>query len=298
VKVACSALALAAVAFVPTAAAREEPLWEAGLGVSALHFPDYRGAAHARAYALPLPYFVYHGDFFKSDRHGMRGIFFKTDQVDFNLSVGASLPVSSAENPERKGMPDLKPAFEIGPSLDVTMWRSDDRRARLDLRLPVRGAISVESSPRYIGTQFFPHANVDVRDPAGFAGWNLGVLAGPVYTDSRYNRYYYEVPSQFATPDRPAYTPGGGFGGLQFIVALSKRFPKFWAGGFVRYDTLRGAAFEASPLVTSKRYLAGGLGIAWIFAESAQRVPDPDFRAHNGRAYAMPPLTDTTCPVM
>jgi len=267
-----SALAAVAMAFAPAAAAFEEPLWEVGLGVAAVHFPDYRGASRSQTYALPAPYFVYRGDFFKADRDGVRGIFFKTDRLNLNLSLGASLPVDSADNPVRMGMPDLKGAIEVGPSLDFSMWRSADGRSRLELRLPVRGAISVESSPEFIGTQFFPNANVDVRDPLGFTGWNLGLVAGPVFTDARFNRYYYAVPPEFATPGRPAYSPGGGYGGAQFIAALSKRFPKFWVAAFARYDTLKGAVFEESPLVTSSRYVAGGVAIAWVFGESSQRV--------------------------
>ena len=248
------------------------------MGVAALNFPDYRGSSRSRTYGLPTPYFVYRGEFFKADRHGVRGTFFRTDRMDLNMSLGASLPVDSSDNPARVGMPDLKPSFEIGPSLYITLWRSQDRRAKVDVRLPVRGAISVESDPRFIGMQFFPHANIDIRDPLGRAGWNLGLLAGPVFTDSRYNRHYYAVPAEFATADRPAYAPGSGFAGVQFIVALSKRFAKAWVGGFARYDTLSGAAFEASPLVTSKRYVAGGFAISWIFAESSQRVPALDLR--------------------
>jgi len=59
---------------------------------------------------------------------------------------------------------------------------------------------------------------------------------------------------------------------MQFLAALSKRFPKFWVGGFVRYDTLKNAVFEQSPLVTSKSYFAGGFAVSWIFSESKQRV--------------------------
>ncbi len=262
----------------PAAAAREEPLWEAGIGVAALGFPDYRGSDHSRAYAFPAPYFVYRGDFLKADRYGLRGVFLKTERLDLNLSLGASLPVRSSDIAVRAGMPDLKPAVEIGPSLAITAWRSPDQRMKLDLRLPVRGAITVESQPRYIGVQFFPHLNLDVHDPAGFAGWNLGLLAGPVYTDQRYNRYFYEVQPQYATAERPAYSPGGGFAGTQFIAALSKRFPKVWIGGFVRYDSLGGARFESSPLVASKRYLAGGIGVSWVLGESSQRVPASRFK--------------------
>lgn len=270
---AAAALALAAA----TAQAREEPLWEAGLGVAALHFPHYRGSEQSRTYALPVPYFVYRGEFLKADREGVRGIFFRTDRVDLNLSVGASLPVRSSDTHVREAMPDLEPSVELGPSLNVTLWRAANRATRLDLRLPLRGAVTVESDPRYIGLQFFPHLNLDLRDPAGWPGWNLGLLAGPVFTDARYNRYFYSVPEQFARPGRPAYEAGGGFAGAQVLVALSKRFPRYWIGAFARYDTLRGAEFEQSPLVTSKRYAAAGIGISWILGESSRRVTVNEF---------------------
>jgi outer membrane protein len=270
-------LAAAVMAACTPAQARDEPLWEAGLGVTALHFPDYRGADRSRTYALPVPYFVYRGEVLRADRHGLRGVFFDSDRIDLNLSVGASLPVRSSESPARAGMPDLKPSIEFGPALDVNLWRHDDRRTKLDLRLPLRAATTIESDPRYIGWQFFPHLNVDVHSPGGMQGWNLGLLAGPVFTDKRHNRYFYEVRPEFARPGRAAYQPDGGYAGTQFIVALSKRFPKFWAGGFVRYDSLDGAKFEASPLVTSKRYFAAGIGISWILGESSQRVPVTDY---------------------
>jgi len=261
----------AAGAAVPAAA--DEPLWEAGLGVAVLDFPDYRGSSQSQAYVLPAPYFVYRGRFLKADRRGLRGVFVQTDRFDLNMSVGASLPVDSSRNHAREGMPDLRPTVEFGPSLDIALWEAADRHAKLELRLPLRGATTIESNPRFAGIEFFPNVSLDVIDPAGYAGWNLGLLAGPVFTDARYNRYFYEVPPAYARPGRPAYSTDGGFAGTQFVVALSKRFPRFWAGAFARYDSLAGAKFEASPLVTSKRYFAAGFGISWIFAESSRRVP-------------------------
>ena len=112
--------------------------------------------------------------------------------MDVNLSGGASVPVRRGQNQAREGMPDLKPSLELGPSLALTLWRSAGERTKLDLRLPLRGAMTIEASPRFIGGQFFPHLNLNLHDPAGFSGWNLGVVAGPVYTDARYNRYFYE----------------------------------------------------------------------------------------------------------
>lgn len=257
--------------------ATEEPLWEAGLGIGAIHFPQYRGSNQSKDYVLPAPYFVYRGDFFKADREGARGVFFRNESLDINLSLGASLPVSSKDNEARQGMPDLRPTVEAGPSFELTLWRSSRRDAKVDLRLPLRAAVSLESHPQFVGMQFFPHLNIDFRNEERFPGWNLGMLAGAVLTDARYNRYYYEVAPAFATPTRPAYSPpGGGYAGTEAIVALSKRFPRFWVGGFLRYDTLNHARFEESPLVTSKHFVAGGFAIAWIFGESKTRVDVPD----------------------
>src|SRR4051812_32171904 len=253
-------------------AARDEPLWEAGMGAAVLDFPDYRGSNHSRAYVLPAPYVTYRGDLVRADRNGLRGLLFNNDRLDVNLSLGASLPVSSDKNSAREGMPDLKPTFEIGPSFDLTLFRAPDRRWNVEFRMPIRGAISLEASPRYVGTQFTPNLNLDYHDPLDFKGWNLGVLGGAVFTDNRYNEYFYSVPPAYATPARPAFESKGGYGGTEFIVALSRRFPNYWVGGFARYDRLDGAKFVDSPLVTSKHYFAAGIAISWIFGESKQRV--------------------------
>ncbi len=257
--------------------ASQEPLWEAGVGIGAIHFPQYRGSDQSKNYVLPTPYFVYRGEFLKADREGARGVFFRNESTDLHLSVGASLPVSSSDNHAREGMPDLKPTIEVGPAFELTLWRSLRRDAKVDLRLPVRAAFSVEAHPRFVGTQFFPHLNLDLRNERVFLGWNLGMLTGPVFTDSRYNEYYYRVDAAYATPTRPAYAPpGGGYAGVESIVAVSKRFPKFWVGGFVRYDTLKNARFEESPLVTSGHFFAAGFAVSWILGESKARVEVPD----------------------
>ena len=162
------------------ALAAEKPLWELGVGMSALSFPDYRGADESSFFAIPFPYVVYRGTFFKADKDGVRGSFFDNDRIDLNVSIGASVPVSSDENRAREGMPDLQPTVELGPSLDLTLWRSQDRRYTLDLRLPARAAVTVMGGMDYVGWEFSPRVVLDVSDVAGLAGWNLGLLAGPM----------------------------------------------------------------------------------------------------------------------
>src|SRR5258706_5520103 len=128
-----------------------DPLWEGGIGVAGLRFPHYRGSDQAKTYAFPAPYFVYRGEIFKADREGARATFLRNDRVDLNLSVGASFPVKSSDDRAREGMPDLKPSVELGPSFDITLWRDVGRTMKLDLRMPLRGAMTIESSPRFIG---------------------------------------------------------------------------------------------------------------------------------------------------
>ncbi|MHB0982336.1 MAG: MipA/OmpV family protein [Thiobacillus sp.] len=252
--------------------AAERPLWELGAGISALSLPDYRGSDQSSLYAIPFPYLIYRGEFLKADRHGIRGTLFGSDRIELNLSLGASLPVNSDDNRARQGMPDLQPTVEFGPSLNLNLWRTPDLRTRLDLRLPIRTAVTVKGGMDEVGWVFSPRLNLDIADVAGRPGWNMNVLAGPMVGSERNHDYFYSVAPQYATADRPAFDAKGGYAGSQFMVTISKRYPKYWLGAFVRQDTLKGAVFADSPLVKSENYFAAGVGIAWILGESSTRV--------------------------
>lgn len=253
-------------------AAEEKPLWEVGAGLAAFSFPSYRGSDQSNNFLMPVPHFTYHGDFLKADRHGIRGSFFDSDRLDLTLSLALAPPAASDDIKARDGMPDLEGTFEIGPEMDVTLWRSANKARFVKLLLPLRAAITVQSSPKDIGFVFHPKLNMDITDLPGLPGWNLGTLAGPLFGDRRQHAYYYDVAPQYATATRPAYAAKSGYAGMQYLVSLSKRFPKYWVGSFIRYDNLSGATFEDSPLVRQKDYLAAGLAITWILGESSTRV--------------------------
>jgi outer membrane protein len=270
------ALAAACLATLWSAAApaKEEPLLEVGLGVGAIAFEDYRGSNTTHAYPLPIPYLLYNGTFLKADRDGVRGTLFNQDWIELNLSGNATTPVRNDR--ERSGMPDLRSTLEVGPSLDFHLLRSADSRFKFDLRLPLRAAFTVEAPPKFIGWTFTPRFALDVKDAFGLPGWNAGVLAGPLFADRRYHDYFYSVAQAYATDSRPAYQASAGYAGTQTIGALSKRFPRFWVGAYVRYDTLSGAVFEDSPLVQRNSYWSAGFGISWMIHTSAQMVDVPD----------------------
>jgi len=269
-----SALAALAALAAGTTHAEEKPLWEVGLGAGFLVFNDYRGAATTHVYPVPVPYLIYRGKFLKSDRDGLRGLFLNQDRVELSLSVNATAPVRN--DSARHGMPDLRSTVEVGPQLNVHLWRSADQRVKLDLRLPLRTALTLQAAPHYVGVFIEPHLALDLAQFQGDDGWKLGLLAGPLFADRRYDDYFYTVAPQFAAADRPTYTAHGGYAGSEALAALTRRYPRFWVGAYLRHDSLAGASFENSPLVRRDSYWSAGFGVAWLIRQSDRLVESDD----------------------
>ena len=259
---------------VETPTSVKRPLWELGVGVAALSLPDYRGSDQSSAYLLPLPYVVYRGTFLKADRDGTRALLLESQRVKVDVSVAASTPARSRNNVARQGMPNLPGSFEIGPNVNITLFGSADHKPRLDLRLPLRAAITLQRSPKSVGATFSPHLNLDLAPLAG--GWNVGLLIGPQFGDRRHHQQYYGVDAAYATPQRPAYSARGGYAGWDVIAATSRRFGTMWVGAFVRYDNLRGAVFEGSPLVRRNSAVTAGFGVSWVLDTSSELVDSPN----------------------
>lgn len=257
-------------------AEKDAPLWEAGAGVAAFSFPAYRGSDETRGFVLPIPYFVYRGEFLKADRDGLRAQLLASDRVNLTVSAALSPPASSEDVEARAGMPDLRASFEVGPQLDITLWRDADRERVLKLQLPLRTAYTLERSPQHIGWVFHPKLNLDVGNLPGMPGWNVGLQAGPLFGDRRQHAYYYSVAPEQAVAGRSAYNAPAGYAGMQYLLGVSRRYPSHWVGAFLRYDTLGGARFADSPLVRDRNYLAAGVAMTWIFGQSATRVPLDD----------------------
>ena len=262
---ACLAAGLATAA--PIARA-DQPLWEVGLGVGLLRLPDYRGSDQSRNWVVPVPYISYHGDIIKADREGGRAVLLDTERLDFDISVAATAPTNSSENDARQGMPNLAPTLEFGPNLNFTLARGP--QWKLQLRAPVRAAMTLESNPKMVGWLASPNLNLDTK----INGWNAALLTGPVFGSRNFNGYFYDVAPQFATPARPSYVAPGGYGGWRAIASTSRRLGTFWMGGFVTADTVAGSVYDNSPLVRKHGTLAAGFAVSWVFAASDQRVPD------------------------
>jgi outer membrane scaffolding protein for murein synthesis (MipA/OmpV family) len=252
------------------AMSRELPLWEVGVGLFPSTFPAYRGSEDQQYYLLPFPYLVYRGDYLRMDRDGLRARLFDTDRVQINISVNASAP--SDDSDARKGMPDLDPTVEIGPSLNILLAEWADKYS-LKVRLPVRSVIATDlGGTEQAGWIFNPHLKLESEDV--FGGWDAGLSMGPLFGNGKYHAYYYAVDPKYATATRPAYSASGGYSGTLALASLSRRFNRIWMGGFIRYDNLSGAQFEDSPLLETDHSFMAGIAIAWIFKQSSRTLSE------------------------
>lgn len=260
--------------FLPAAYAQTEikPLWEVGAGFAAIDFPVYRGSKDRRSYLLPVPYFAYNGEVLQINRERVRGLIFRSDRVEMDVSLNGSVPAKSSDSAARQGMPDLDGTLELGPSLNVHLYYAEDKKTNFDLRMPLRAVTATDFSHfQQTGWLFQPQLNLDIHDVA-HSGWNLGLVSGVIFSDRRYNQYFYDVAPQYATATRPAYTAAGGYAGTQFIVAVNNRQNGRWMGGFMKWDNLNGAVFADSPLVETKQYFTIGFAVTWVLDHSEKMV--------------------------
>jgi len=251
-----------------TTAHAEQPLWELGAGVGTLHVPHYRGADQRHHWLLPIPYVVFRGEIFRSDREGTRAVLLDGERFDFDLSVDASPPLKSIDSRARAGMPDLAATLEVGPKMNVLLGRGAGWR--LNLRLPLRAAFTLERQPHAIGWTSTPELDLDLR----WRGWNLGLQGGPLAATRRFHGYFYGVAAADATAARPAYVAAGGGAGWGLAASATRRIGDWWLAGFWRVDRVDGAAFEDSPLVKQRQNVTLGLALSYVFATSSQQVPD------------------------
>lgn len=243
------------------------PKSELGLGVAVLQFPAYRGSDQSSTLVLPFPYLEYRGDFFKADREGVRASLFDSDRVEFSVSISGSPPSKSDGIERRKGMPDLKPSLEVGPQLNAFLSDPQNKDFKLRLRLPLRQGITIENKPQNVGLTFSPNLNLDIANPWGISGGNLGFIVGPIFTNKKQNDNFYTVAAPYATANRPAYQARSGYAGSQFLVSLSRKMGDVWVGSYIRYDSLRGAVFADSPLVATRHFLTAGVAVSYVFTK-------------------------------
>jgi outer membrane scaffolding protein for murein synthesis (MipA/OmpV family) len=223
-------------------------LLEAGVFGGGGWIPDYPAAGQNHFRGLALPYLLYRGEILRSDDRGVRGRFYRGDDLEFSLSFNGALAARSRDNRAREGMPDLDYLGEVGPALRWVPWR-DGAKQRISLELPVRAVFSTDFSQiNYRGFIVAPEAafeHIGLFHPV--ARTRVGI--GPVFGSGRYMDYFYRVEDQYARPGRPGFDAAGGYLGAR--LQFSHRRPltdriSVVAGG--RIENFSGATNEGSPL--------------------------------------------------
>lgn len=247
---------------------KAEVFWEAGIGIGHVTAPDYPGSDEYQAYTLPIPYLQLKTDRWSIDRQGIHGGLFKLHALRLDLDLELGLPTDSGDNGARRGMPDLGPAVQIGPSLVYRLYQTDS--TQWELYLPVRRFVALEDGslnahgwvlqPYLFGETHFG------RD----ASWLFSFAIGPQYSDRKYQDYFYGVDEAYVTEQRSFYEAEAGYSGIHSRLGLRRRFSDYWFGIYLRYQQFDNTSFEDSPLLKQRDYLLVGVGFSWIFAGSKQ----------------------------
>ena len=244
----------------------EPSTFEWGAGLLSFRMNHYRGSDQYKNYFIPSPYFKYRGENIEAETSYVRGTLYKNDYLILKLSFMVGLSVESDENRAREGMPDLGYMLETGPMLIVKLWESAGRAHLLTLESPVRYVFATDfTGVEPVGVLGLPYINLTSLPRAYTLGWKSEFSVALMIGSRGYHDYFYSVPAKYARPERPEYHARGGYSGVQLAWILERRFGPVQLIPILRWDYLKRAAFEESPLVRTKHYFAAGLGSFYLF---------------------------------
>ena len=251
----------------------ELPLWEVGLFGGAGRLPHYRGSDEYKTYYLPLPFLIYRGEVFRANREGVKSIFWENERIETGLSMSGNPPVAD-DNRAREGMPELGAIGEIGPMLKGYLR---DRRNPNPLYAvaAVRMAISVDPDDFDTAHEGFRgDLRLVYRNYTWLEKWKVvfGLSAAVDFADAESQRYFYEVEPRYATAERPAYSPEGGYSGFSLSANATKSLnSRLKLGVYYRWDNLAGSSYEDSPLVQAENNHIVGAALIWNIHRSEKK---------------------------
>ncbi|UUZ70043.1 MipA/OmpV family protein [Polaromonas sp. P2-4] len=147
-------------------------------------------------------------------------------------------------------MPDLGTLVEFGPRLKWHLGEGPGG-GRVRAEFALRGVFDLDDRLSHKGISFEPRLIYERR---ASGGWRYGTSVGAVIGNRRLADTFYGVAPAFATPGRPAYTAESGLIAWRLGANVSHDLtPNLRLFGFVRLDSVAGAANRASPLVQKPR---------------------------------------------
>ncbi len=249
-----------------------QPQYELGAGALLLNIPDYPGSSNNRFRMIPFPFYIYRGEYLRSDDEGSRARLFSSKNHEFGLSFSFNFPVRSNNNIARAGMPDLDSLIAVGPRI---LFRLLDKKSnhKLNFTIAARANYSSNFKSRFRaeGMSFEPRFNHwyrwEEQKITVFSGF--GFEFGSV----EINRFFYDVPFEFTNPQRSIYSSKSGLieASASFGIGASLT-PSVFLFAATSLRNLDWAANHESPLVETRNNQAYILGLIWTFYESQERV--------------------------
>jgi hypothetical protein len=213
---------------------------------------DYPGAGQGRMRYLVMPTFK--GKFLTIDRQdGVKGELIDDNIFKFSMSFSFLFPTSSSKMPVREGMPSLDWVFQLGPELQIYLFRSNWHT--MYLRLPVRFIATTDFRHDFQYRQW--NFSPSIRNNFLLNGWGEFMTRLEVdYASEAYNDLFYEVAPQYATAIRPAYDAKRGL--LEWIMGFNYSYNESYPWGYSAaanvYFMQNSANRESPLLVKSTNY--------------------------------------------
>ena len=250
------------------------PLWEVGGFAVGATQQAYPGSDEDVSRAIALPYFIYRGEWLRADRDtaGLRAL--KTDRLELDVGFGGSLGARADKIQAREGMPRLGTMVEVGPRLQVRLGDvgAAGSHGRWKVELPLRAVFDVNDGWRHKGAAFEPALVFERR---ARNGWTYSTRVTGVWGDGKLADTFYGVKASEALSTRPAFTAKSGLIAWRLGASASVPLSEDWRlFTFARWQTVTGAANEASPLVRRESGWSGGIGVTWTWKRSAQTSSD------------------------
>lgn len=248
------------------------PLWEAGLFGLGVSQPAYPGSDQRVSRLFGLPYMIYRGEYLRVERStvGVRAI--HTDRTELDVGFSASLGSKADDVEARRGMDDLGTLLEFGPRLKINLGDVSRGHGDSRLQLPLRGVFDASDHFSFRGYAFEPQWVMEMRLPGG---WLASTSLGAVLGDQKLVDTFYRVLPFEATAARPSYEAKSGLIALRgslFVSHLLSQELRFF--GFMRLDSVNGAANYDSPLVRRDYGWAFGVGLSWVLARSDSKAAE------------------------
>lgn len=251
----------------------DQPLWELGVAGGALSQQAYPGSSERVQRGLVLPYVVYRGSWLRVDRGsaGIRAI--KTPSIEVDVGFSGSLGSRAEDVAVRRGMADLGTLVEFGPRLK---WNLSTDAApgegRWRAEFPLRGVFDLSDGLAHRGLAFEPELMFERRTRGGTS---YGVGVGAVWGDRRLANTLYGVAPAEATATRRAYAAESGLIAWRLSWSAGRAIGPDWRViAFGRYDDVKGAANEASPLVQRRGGVSAGVAVSYTWIRSERRAVD------------------------